>query len=44
MGAKVQALEACNGWTFWHIERGGRLEPIDALRAEIRHRFVEAGG
>jgi len=36
MGAAVQGLEACNGWTFWHVERNGRLEPIDALREEMR--------
>lgn len=36
IGALVQGLPACNGWTFWHIEREGKLEPIDAIRAEIR--------
>ena len=24
IGALVQGLPACNGWTFWHVERGGR--------------------
>jgi modification methylase len=42
MGARVQALEACNGWTFWHVERDGRLEPLDALRAEVRTRLGDA--
>src|SRR4051794_30974523 len=28
IGALVQGLPACNGWTFWHIERGGRRTPI----------------
>src|SRR5690606_29176015 len=23
MGALVQGLDACNGWTFWHYERAG---------------------
>jgi len=23
---------SCNGWTFWHIDQGGKFEPIDALR------------
>jgi modification methylase len=32
MGALAQGLPACNGWTFWHCERNGKLEPIDALR------------
>jgi modification methylase len=36
IGALAQGLPACNGWTFWHFERRGRLEPIDALRATIR--------
>src|SRR5229473_2984768 len=36
MGALAQGLEACNGWTFWHVERKGALTLIDALRAEIR--------
>ncbi len=36
IGALVQGLPACNGWTFWHHERRGRLEPIDALRARFR--------
>jgi modification methylase len=35
-GALVQGLPACNGWTFWHHERHGRLEPIDALRTAFR--------
>ncbi|MCT8970318.1 site-specific DNA-methyltransferase [Microbaculum marinisediminis] len=36
VGALVQGLEACNGWTFWHFERDGSLEPIDALREVVR--------
>src|SRR5215467_2672135 len=36
IGALAQGLEACNGWTFWHVEREGGLTLIDALRAEIR--------
>jgi len=36
IGALAQGLEACNGWTFWHVERNGTLTLIDALRAEIR--------
>jgi modification methylase len=35
-GALAQGLPACNGWTFWHHERGGGLEPIDTLRAAFR--------
>src|SRR5215468_9908421 len=36
MGALAQGLEACNGWTFWHIEKKGALTLIDTLRAEVR--------
>ena len=36
MGALAQGLEACNGWTFWHIETHKGLVPIDTLRAEVR--------
>jgi modification methylase len=32
LGAELQGAPSCNGWTFWHIEREGRLEPIDTLR------------
>ena len=41
IGALAQGLEACNGWTFWHVERKGALTLIDALRAQIR---AEAAG
>jgi modification methylase len=36
MGALAQGLDACNGWTFWHLETPKGLISIDALRAEIR--------
>jgi modification methylase len=36
VGALVQGLEACNGWTYWHCEHEGKHEPIDALRQIIR--------
>jgi modification methylase len=42
IGALVQGLPACNGWTFWHIERDGALAPIDALRADMRTLMREA--
>ena len=32
MGATVQGLDACNGWTFWHVEHQGEWKPIDAIR------------
>ncbi len=36
IGAKVQGLDACNGWTFWHYADGAQLKPIDDLRAVVR--------
>ena len=36
IGALVQGLEACNGWTFWHVETPQGLTVIDALRARLR--------
>jgi modification methylase len=42
IGALVQGLPACNGWTFWHIERAGRLTPIDDLRGAMRAAMREA--
>jgi modification methylase len=36
MGAHVQGLDACNGWTFWHFENAGHLVPIDLLRQRMR--------
>ncbi|WP_329958592.1 site-specific DNA-methyltransferase [Sphingomonas sp. Leaf37] len=32
LGATLQNAPACNGWTFWHHEAGGKLQPIDTLR------------
>jgi modification methylase len=43
VGALVQGLDACNGWTFWHFEREGALQPIDALRAIVRQDMAKAG-
>jgi modification methylase len=36
MGAHVQGLDACNGWTFWQFELNGSLVPIDVLRQQLR--------
>ena len=40
VGAAVQGLEACNGWTYWHVEAGGALRQIDELRAVVRQRMA----
>lgn len=36
IGAHVQGVEACNGWTFWQFEHNGKLIPIDVLRQRLR--------
>jgi modification methylase len=36
IGAHVQGLDACNGWTFWQYEHDGKLVPIDYLRQMLR--------
>ncbi len=36
VGAKVQGAPACNGWTFWHVERQGQLLSIDVFRQQLR--------
>ncbi len=41
IGAHVQGLDACNGWTFWQFELpGGALAPIDVLRQRLRAELV----
>jgi len=36
VGAIAQGLEACNGWTFWHVETHSGLTLIDSLRTKLR--------
>jgi modification methylase len=36
VAAQVQGAPACNGWAFWHVERGGRLKLIDEFRQQLR--------
>ncbi|MCP4316389.1 MAG: site-specific DNA-methyltransferase [Hyphomicrobiales bacterium] len=43
LGAMVQGLDACNGWTFWHFEQSEKLQPIDALRRIVRDEMARAG-
>ncbi len=40
IGALAQGLEACNGWTFWHVETKKGLTLIDELRAQVRADMV----
>src|SRR5947209_14225256 len=42
VGALAQGAEACNGWTFWHVERKKKLTSIDEFRAEIRESIAQA--
>ncbi|MFH1158242.1 MAG: site-specific DNA-methyltransferase [Pseudomonadota bacterium] len=41
VGAALQGLPSCNGWTFWHFENRGKAWPIDVLRQEIRSHIQE---
>ena len=43
VGAELQGLDACNGWTFWHYERAGGLTCIDELRRIARLGMERAG-
>jgi modification methylase len=43
VGALVQGLPACNGWTFWHFENRGARAPIDDLRRVVRTEMAAAG-
>ncbi|WP_136683368.1 site-specific DNA-methyltransferase [Falsirhodobacter xinxiangensis] len=36
VGAKLEGAPSCNGWTYWHFQREGKLIPIDMLRQQIR--------
>jgi len=36
VGARVQNAQACNGWTFWHMEKAGNRVCIDELREQVR--------
>jgi len=39
LGAELQGKSACNGWTFWHIEKRGKLQSIDDLRIKARRKL-----
>jgi modification methylase len=42
IGAIAQGLEACNGWTFWHVETPKGLTSIDDFRAIVRSEMAQA--
>src|ERR671921_856355 len=36
IGALTQGFPSCNGWTFWNVERQGKLVSIDEFRSKVR--------
>ena len=37
VAAGLLGAPSCNGWTFWHLDRGSdRAVPIDSLRQQVR--------
>ncbi|EMD83152.1 site-specific DNA-methyltransferase [Pacificimonas flava] len=42
IGARAQNAPSCNGWTFWHTETAGKLQPIDMLRERYRTEHLSA--
>lgn len=36
VGAQLEGAPSCNGWTYWHYKRDGKMIPIDLLRQQIR--------
>ena len=36
VGAAMEGAPSCNGWTYWHFKRDGKMVPIDILRQQIR--------
>ena len=43
LGASLQDLPSCNGWSFWHIERDGKAVVIDQLRDQVRRERAQTG-
>ena len=43
VGAALTNAPSCNGWVFWHLERDGKLVPLDALRSEQNQARGAAG-
>lgn len=42
VGAAVQGAQACNGWTFWHVQNGKNRVAIDVLRQQIRAEMTQS--
>jgi modification methylase len=43
IGALAQGIDACNGWTFWHLETDQGLTLIDTFRSQVRAEMADAG-
>ncbi|MDO5643737.1 MAG: site-specific DNA-methyltransferase [Paracoccus sp. (in: a-proteobacteria)] len=41
VGARLEGAPSCNGWTYWHFRREGKMIPIDTLRQQIRDEMSE---
>jgi modification methylase len=45
IGAHVANAPACNGWTFWHLEKRGQApQSIDLFRREVRRQMAMGPG
>lgn len=45
LGAKLQGLPSCNGWTFWHLPKDsqtGEMITLDTLRQELKEKIYIA--
>ncbi len=42
VGAHLEGAPSCNGWTYWHFKRDGKLVSIDILRQQIRAEMDES--
>ncbi len=40
VGAEVQGLPSCNGWTFWHTNFRGTTVSIDTIRSVVRNQYM----
>ncbi|MEM8870665.1 MAG: DNA methyltransferase [Pseudomonadota bacterium] len=43
VGAALEGLPSCNGWTYWSFKRDGKAIPIDVLRQQIRAEMKTSG-
>ncbi len=43
LGAEVMEAPSMNGWSFWHVERGGRKIVLDDFRETARKRLFATG-